>query len=156
MRYLATIFLLVITASTAALAETTTFKQQILPINCVYEVVDTGTQQLRYVTPDTCPIDPGPPVVTEPASPSSTVIAAPTTNIAVYKHWAYTSPVELRPPQTAEQSSTGDEGAVLSGTEALQDVIRENKDYVVLVGTIITVWWLAVVVKGLLYRYKQE
>lgn len=55
--------------SSLVFAETTTFKQQILPIDCIYEVIDVGTQKLRYITPETCPIDPGPPIVTEPLNP---------------------------------------------------------------------------------------
>ena len=52
--------------SNIASAETTNLKQQILPIDCIYEVVDVGSQKLRYITPETCPIDPGPPVITVP------------------------------------------------------------------------------------------
>ena len=38
-------------------AEQTNLKVRILPIDCLFEVIDVGTQQLRYLTPETCPID---------------------------------------------------------------------------------------------------
>lgn len=61
---------IIVCMNMSASAESTQFKQKILPIDCVYEVVDAGTQRLRYLTPATCPVDPGPPVVTEPANPT--------------------------------------------------------------------------------------
>lgn len=45
-------FSMVLTST--AFAEDTTFTQQILPLNCVFQVVDVGTQTLRYITPAAC------------------------------------------------------------------------------------------------------
>lgn len=37
-----------------ALAETAKFKQQILPLECVFEIVDYGTGEIRFLTPEEC------------------------------------------------------------------------------------------------------
>jgi hypothetical protein len=40
--------------SVPVFAEHTTFSQKILPLNCVFEVINVGTQELRYLTPAEC------------------------------------------------------------------------------------------------------
>lgn len=62
--FLLTCFLSVISQS--VYAETFNSKLRILPIDCVFEVIDIGTQQLRFLTPETCPSEPIPPVVEPP------------------------------------------------------------------------------------------
>lgn len=75
------VFLMATSASARVTAqETVNYGQQILPIDCVYEVVDTGTQTLRYLTPETCPTDPNTPVTEEP-QPSAATDAPATTPI---------------------------------------------------------------------------
>ena len=41
-------------AAVPAAAEQATFKQKILPANCVFETVNDGTGTIRYLTPSTC------------------------------------------------------------------------------------------------------
>ena len=61
---LCSVSLLVLSGRVAA-EETVSYGQQILPIDCLYEVVDSGTQTLRYLTPETCPVEPEPPIVSD-------------------------------------------------------------------------------------------
>lgn len=63
--------LLLISVSMASLASvakaaavTTTFSQRILPLNCVFTVVNSGTQELHYVTPQACGVFVSSPSVT--------------------------------------------------------------------------------------------
>jgi hypothetical protein len=51
----------------------TTFSQKILPLNCIYTVVNAGTGELYYVTPAACGVPPTPP-------PSSGGAGSPSTS----------------------------------------------------------------------------
>ncbi|MCU0667316.1 MAG: hypothetical protein MUF85_01740 [Patescibacteria group bacterium] len=62
-------------------AESTKYTQRILPIDCLYEVIDAGSQTLRFLTPDTCPIEPQDPIITNP--PGETIFESSDNRIAV-------------------------------------------------------------------------
>ncbi len=47
-------------------AESSKLKQQILPINCIFEIVDYGTGEIRFLTPEECGV-----VVTPDPQPES-------------------------------------------------------------------------------------
>jgi hypothetical protein len=53
--------------ASTALALEDTFTQKILPLNCVFEVINVGTQELRYLTPKEC----GQIITPPPTSPGS-------------------------------------------------------------------------------------
>lgn len=59
--------------SPSSFAESSELKQQILPMDCVFEVVDVGTGELRFLTPDECGqiITPPAPVPTPILTPST-------------------------------------------------------------------------------------
>lgn len=120
-----------------AVAETTNFRQQVLPIDCVYEVVNVGTQQLRYITPETCPIDPGPPVVTEPVEPQ---IVTDSTNGnggigSARPIWNYRPLVSVvRPvPESAQANQSTTNNQTVQGTvERIDRIIVNNRDALML------------------------
>lgn len=73
-----------LTAPQQAAAEHTTFRQQILPLNCVFEVVNDGLGTINYITPGACGqvVQPPQPSNKPPANPSNTPQpTAPITNI---------------------------------------------------------------------------
>jgi hypothetical protein len=45
---------IVMTGTVMAAGSTTTFGQKILPLDCVFQVVNVGTGELRYLTPAAC------------------------------------------------------------------------------------------------------
>lgn len=45
---------LLITSSGAAVAASANFEQRILPLNCVFSIVNAGTGEIEYVTPKAC------------------------------------------------------------------------------------------------------
>lgn len=53
----------------SAAAESSKFSQQILPINCVFQVIDAGSQKLIYLTPAECGQILPPPVPPTPTTP---------------------------------------------------------------------------------------
>jgi hypothetical protein len=129
---LAVIFLLL---SNVTLAETTNFKQQILPIDCIYEVVDVGSQKLRYITPETCPIDPGPPVITVP--PTDNITQGIEKNVKDNQNkpnisWSTKPNVQIQPDVLNNkltfkepESSNLNEGVIKGAIE------RKNIDYII-------------------------
>lgn len=136
MKVLILSLLLVLTANTVVKAENTSYKQQILPIDCVYEVIDVGTQKLRYLTPETCPIDPGPPVITEPSG--ETPDTTPGTK------WVYVAPIEIAPPEDSASDTPKEE--VKGVTEQIRDIVYKNKDGMFIVAFITLLWGAAIVV----------
>lgn len=131
MKYLILGLMVIIVGSSITIAETTNFRQQILPIDCIYEVVNAGTQQLRYITPETCPIDPGPPVVTEP--PATNMIDG---SVSTRPTWSFSSPVRLVRPSTASSQPNEPvpkkEPSVQGTVERVQDIVVNNRDALVL------------------------
>lgn len=124
---------LLIPTSGVVYAENTTYKQQILPIDCIYEVIDVGTQKLRYLTPETCPIDPGPPVVTEPSGGGETTPqTTPATN------WVYIAPIAIAQPDNEQNPSQ--EGEVEAATEEIKDLVYKNRDSIFFLLVVSTVW----------------
>ena len=130
MKYVLLSFLVLLPLSNVAIAENTTYKQQILPIDCVYEVIDVGTQKLRYLTPETCPIDPGPPVITEPSG--ETPINTSDTN------WVYIAPIAIAPPENV--STETDKGEVQGSTEEIIDIVIKNRDSIVILALLCAGW----------------
>lgn len=67
------------TSAPAAIAQSDNFSQRILPIDCVFQVVDTGTQQLIYLTPAKCGqiLPPAPPLPPVPPLPPQEPNAPP-------------------------------------------------------------------------------
>lgn len=129
-------FLAVCTFATGVVsAEQTKYKQQILPIDCVYEVIDVGTQKLRYLTPATCPVDPGPPVVTEPPT-ETTPDAVPDSN------WTYYAPIEIIRPTQNTLLPNNNNDQVMGATEQIRDVVYRNRDGMVFI-SVVTLVWLA-------------
>ena len=58
------IMLIALLASASPAGATgTSFKQQILPLNCVFQTIDAGTGTLFYVTPEACGVLVTPPIV---------------------------------------------------------------------------------------------
>ncbi len=58
-----------------ASAEKATFKQQILPMDCVFQVIDVGLGTIKYITPEACgqiitPVPPSKPDGHKPTTPS--------------------------------------------------------------------------------------
>lgn len=55
-------------------ATPTKLSVEILPLNCVFEIIDTGTNQIRYITPKLCGkyVPPDPPPPTDPEIPPTT------------------------------------------------------------------------------------
>lgn len=133
-------------------AEESVFKQQILPIDCLYEVVDVGTQKLRYLTPDTCPIDPGPPIITEPMGGTVTVgpeVAAmslikipPTRGNSIITSGD-------APAQTAKKQELKLQKQVAGSMRLLRDEITSNMDSILL-----TMALLLVIIMGLFARWR--
>jgi hypothetical protein len=76
---MAGILVLAIGFGAKADAESATFKQQILPLNCVFEDINDGLGTLHYLTPAECgqiippppPVDTGPPDTVKTPAPSS-------------------------------------------------------------------------------------
>jgi hypothetical protein len=132
-----TLFLLpILTINTIAYAETTSYKQQILPIDCVYEVIDVGTQKLRYLTPETCPVDPGPPVITEPSGESPDTTAG--------SNWVYIAPIQIAPPEQNAPDNLKEE--VKGSTEQIRDIVYKNKDSMLIVALIALLWAATIIV----------
>ncbi|HET9174640.1 MAG TPA: hypothetical protein VFN56_05190 [Candidatus Saccharimonadales bacterium] len=67
---------MVIGATVPAFAVDTTFSQKILPLNCVFTVVNAGTGELHYVTPEACGVYVPPPDTGSTAPATSTANAA--------------------------------------------------------------------------------
>ncbi len=72
----------------------TTLKQRILPLDCVFEIVNDGSNSIVYITPEACgvvvdphvpnpdPTDPSPtPTPTSPASPVVTIVQTGTRTV---------------------------------------------------------------------------
>lgn len=64
-------------AGSASAAKQPSLTQQILPLNCIFNVVDQGTQELVYLTPEECgqavpPVDP--PTPTDPSQPQLLIL----------------------------------------------------------------------------------
>jgi hypothetical protein len=137
--------LILLGASSMSIAETTTFTQQILPIDCIYEVIDVGTQKLRYITPETCPIDPGPPIVTEP--PISPVTPdSPAQSTQTTTRWVYTPPIAVMSPTAQPPKPDSSQDNKVQGTiVAIRDVIVQNADSFMLLLFIVGMWWLLLV-----------
>ena len=125
MRVLLLLFALLLAGTSTALAEVTQFKQQILPIDCVYEVIDVGTQKLRYLTPETCPVDPGPPVVTEPITPQIPIEASTLV-------WSYVPEVTVRPPTTGAINGQPVDQVAGQIETTLYERLRQNTDSIVI------------------------
>jgi hypothetical protein len=145
MRHIVLFTIAILTLAGIATAEQTSYKQQILPIDCIYEVIDVGTQKLRYLTPETCPVDPGPPVITEPPTASSP------DEITEY-NWTYYAPIELIKPATDTSLMADDDEQVMGVTEQLRDVVYGNHDSLLFVIGMACVW---VVVLYVLIKKKQ-
>ncbi|GEM_PF-2270978 len=102
-----------------AAAEHATFKQQILPLSCVFEVVNDGLGTINYITPQACgqvvqpPTPPSTPTVNPPSTPQPTT---PTTNIPTATdtpHVIIGPPTSSdKPPITLDKSpgAQGDKG----------------------------------------------
>lgn len=133
MKYLAIFITLFISTTGIVSAEQTTYKQQILPIDCVYEVIDVGTQKLRYLTPETCPVDPGPPVITEPPI-ETTPDTVPDSN------WTYYAPIEIIKPTQNTPLPNNDNEQVMGATEQIRDVVYRNRDGMVFISAVTLVW----------------
>lgn len=58
-------------ANSPAHAEHATFKQQILPLNCVFEVVNVGLGTIKYLTPEECGQIITPPNTDKPSQPAT-------------------------------------------------------------------------------------
>jgi hypothetical protein len=87
-------------------AEHTTFKQQILPFDCVFETVSDGSGTINYLTPAECgqiipPEDPG----TDPTEGTSTPGGEPSPNTTFVRYRSLPDTV-LR-PSTDESPTTG-------------------------------------------------
>ncbi len=136
MKYSILGFLILVSGGSVAVAETTSFQQQVLPIDCIYEVINVGTQQLRYITPDTCPIDPGPPVVTDPAREETTVPSSDGT-APVRPTWRYQSAASIagQPSSAPEASQIADaqQPSVQGTIERIDDIIVDNRDALALI-----------------------
>lgn len=81
-------------------AESTNFKQQIFPLNCVFEVINDGLGTIHFLTPKECGvIIPSPPVTpSQPAVPSPTNQQTP---LQPYYGYSYqSSPTEPNIDQT--------------------------------------------------------
>lgn len=137
--------LILLGVSGVSIAETTTFKQQILPIDCVYEVIDVGTQKLRYITPESCPIDPGPPIVTEPPTTPVTPVS-PAQPTQTTTRWVYNPPIAIV-PSTAQPSNpdSSQDNQVQGAIVAIRDAIVQNADSFMLLLFIVGMWWLLLV-----------
>jgi hypothetical protein len=127
---------LMLTVHSFASAESTSYKQQILPIDCIFEVIDVGTQKLRYLTPETCPVDPGPPVITEPsgASPESPPVS----------NWVYSPQIVIAPPKNETADTPKEE--VKGSTEQIRDIVYKNKDGMIVIAVITLIWAAAIIV----------
>ena len=129
MKYVVLGIITIIFGSAVVGAETTNFRQQILPIACIYEVIDVGTQQLRYITPDTCPVDPGPPVVTEPGTDEITM-ASSESAVSVQPPQGYRPVVSIvrQPSPTPEtgQPAATQQPSVQGTVERIDDIIVNN------------------------------
>ena len=120
-----TLLLIIFSLSgTTVHAETTLFRQQILPIDCIYEVIDVGTQQLRYITPATCPVDPGPPVITEPPVSSTEGEQTVTDDLKINRRWLNQPSVSLR----ASESSAVPNYQNVDTKESVQGLLGRAKD----------------------------
>lgn len=65
---------------TLASAETTKLKLRILPQDCAFDVIDVGTQQLLFLTPELCGVPPEvvpPPNVPNPTEPLPSIVNKP-------------------------------------------------------------------------------
>ncbi len=56
------------------LAATTSFKQQILPLHCIFQTVDDGTGTLYYVTPKACGVVETPPNISNGSNQSAVAV----------------------------------------------------------------------------------
>jgi hypothetical protein len=135
MKYIVLFLISLVPLSSVAIAENTTYKQQILPIDCIYEVIDVGTQKLRYLTPETCPIDPGPPVITEP----SVNVPANTPD----SNWVYIAPIAIAPPDNV--NPIPEEGEVKGSIEEIIDIVVKNRDSIVLLALLCAGWIVGVI-----------
>ncbi len=124
----------IVIGSSVAGAEATNFRQQILPINCLYEVVNVGTQQLRYITPETCPIDPGPPVVTEPSSEGAATVQT-SGAITTQPNWSARSFVNIvrpiAPLSQPVQRVQLEEQSVKGTIERIEESVVNSRDAIV-------------------------
>lgn len=123
----------------AVAEETVNYGQQILPINCVYEVVDTGTQTLRYLTPETCPDPP----TTEPldAVPSETTSQNPSQTTPASN---FSRPTDQTPDTNSSPSQTTITPAPAPdnpapNTKLLLDVVTKRYDIILIVVAVIYV-----------------
>jgi hypothetical protein len=128
MKYIIATFVFIVLFGAVAHAEQTRFKQQILPIDCVYEIIDVGTQTLRYLTPDTCPVDPGPPVITTEDVPSN-----PSTINTSQPQRTYAPTIEVSPPV--------EEGIVKGDIVRITEGVYRNIDALIFIVAAVIAWF---------------
>lgn len=116
----------------AVLAENTTFKQRILPKDCIFTVLDVGTQTLFFITPKIC--EPPPPVNT------STALELPLEQLVTYED--PDGKTTLTPPGSDDQSRFID----IASISANDLIISLLEQAALIIGLfIIAVLWLMMV-----------
>lgn len=141
--------LLIIFSSPFVRAEQTNLKVRILPIDCLFEVIDVGTQQLRYLTPETCPIDeiPTPPEEV-PTSPGGT-------NPITIKRSNYISDYyQENINQPVTQSNNQPKVASAKEHKDIFDLINSSKDTEILLVTLLVAFLALVIVRRMHKRSK--
>lgn len=137
---LATITMVLIFSSPFLGAEQTNLKVRILPIDCLFEVIDVGTQQLRYLTPETCPID------EIPISPEENPTIPTTTNPITIRRSNYISDYyQENTDQPPTQNNIQPKVASAKENKDIFDLIKSSKDTEILL-IALTATFLALVV----------
>ena len=109
-------------------AESVKYKVRILPKDCIFEVIDIGTQELRFLTPETCPKDPIETIIEPPYdSPDNPIVLKP--KYTDY-YWFNTEQQQLSKNTTEPSVASSEESSLMV------DLIKPNKDnYVVAIST---------------------
>lgn len=108
----------------------TTFKQRILPKDCIFTVLDAGTQELFFITPKIC--EPPPPVNT------STNLELPLQQLVTYE--------DATGKTTFEPSGAGDDRLASLSTDSLALIEGLTNRLLILAGwAVIAMLWLLLI-----------
>jgi len=71
--FLSLTVLSIVFADPVVAADSTKLKLRVLPLNCIFDVIDVGTQELEFLTPEECGVEVLKPIV-KPQTPIQTDI----------------------------------------------------------------------------------
>lgn len=126
-------------SATQGQVESTTFTQQILPLNCIFVTVDTGLNTIRYLTPTECGriINPSPTNISTEESRSSSSDDLLTQQQNSIFNSAFTQKASA--VQSGQQTTSPKQSKLPQGNVPAEDLINNHKQALAINGYDITV-----------------